>query len=341
MRLKKFVRTFCIGVILSQLLFGAGVSDCYAQAAINPVTSVNYLCLFPISIGVLSTGTSLNVGADLFDAARSKMSGVLCLCPVGPYEVDPGIPMGLTTPSHILETTTEVFKFPSLNMVKGGAFFRMGGSDSPDQKNTKNTFTHSHLHQFSVLKLLDIFQDTICSRQGGGFDILYMSEVDPTANSSNTAMLLFPETVLIANPIAAMACAVDAVATFIGLTVDPMYWCAGGHSVFPLSNYTLEETSYEDSSSITMVKMMYRMNRMSAGSNFGMTAGPLAVKACRVSLISPLVIKSQYRIQTAVPFVGPCERLGAPPIKWNTPKRSNIAGDVVNILWTREDCCAL
>lgn len=73
--------------------------------------------------------------------------------------------------------------------------------------------------------------------QGGGFDIAYLSELDPSWNSESLALLLAPEAVLFGNGVAQSACAADAIsASTKGKALNALFWCAGAQgSLYPMT----------------------------------------------------------------------------------------------------------
>jgi conjugal transfer pilus assembly protein TraU len=172
---------------------------------------------------------------------------------------------------------------------------------------------------------------------------MYLSEIDPMAESSATANYVYPEAVLAANVLVVLSCVADSAATLIGLTFDPMYWCIGGHAIFPASNHSQEGASGDDAAMQNIIKTMYRLQRATGGGSFPITTAPTTTSEQCQESNSPLLIKSQYRMQPAMPFVlrGLCPRLGAPSILWNTAPKKTSNGNMAVVIWTRKDCCAM
>ena len=61
----------------------------------------------------------------------------------------------------------------------------------------------------------------------GSFDLAYLTEVDPLWNDDELTLILNPDAVLFANPIAIAACAADCVAATVGFGLNTLFWCAG------------------------------------------------------------------------------------------------------------------
>jgi conjugal transfer pilus assembly protein TraU len=342
------MKTIILFLFWSILLSAAFAED---AKIFNPSEDVNYDCAYPLVIAGASMNSSGNTGADAIDRARTMRIPAVCECQYGSYPRF-GVSMGMSVPSFIMETTPIPMRMPSLGIDKSAAStVKMGGTGNHEDLGSSYSYKHTHLMGMNVLKLLELFEDTMCAGVDTAiFDLEYLSETDPTAASSSTASFSFSESILTSNPIAAIACSADAIATLGGATLDLMYWCAGGHAIHPLSNYALAENSAEDASVVMLVKTMYRKNSLdangesTAGMTFGITTYPAVYesKVCPKSVPSPnFILKSQYRLQPAMPFKGlGCDRLGTPSIKWNSPKNSKINGDSVFVLWTRQDCCA-
>jgi hypothetical protein len=77
-----------------------------------------------------------------------------------------------------------------------------------------------------VLYWLEVVTDFPCLERGS-FDLAYLTEVDPLWNDDELTLILNPEAVLFANPVAVAACAADCVAATAGFGIAEMFWCAG------------------------------------------------------------------------------------------------------------------
>jgi conjugal transfer pilus assembly protein TraU len=335
------------------IIFGVILLFAFPASAIITPDDINFDCMAPFTISKgISFGDSgtLTKLADKYDERRTGSNGAICECKLlEEYEIRIGIPMGMSVPSHIFESTLEPYKFYSLDEDATGEVGvdndTLDGYGAMDKENEVGSlYTYTHLINLNIFLLLDIFTDSLCVKSDSlsPLDIGYLSEIDPMAEDSSTANYVFPEAVLVANTMVVLSCVADSAATLIGLTFDPMYWCVGGHAIFPASNHTQEGTSADDAAMQNIIKTMYRLNRITIGSTFKITTAPVTTSESCEEVESPLIIKSQYRMQPAMPFVlkGLCPRLGAPSILWNTPKKS-LNGNMAVVIWTRKDCCAL
>jgi len=93
---------------------------------------------------------------------------------------------------------------------------------------TDYTFYNFHYFAFPLLIILEVLNIAECNADGFvDFDLMYLSELDPTWNDDELAFYTNPEVVLFANPLAQMACMADAAAGLVGKTLDSLFWCAG------------------------------------------------------------------------------------------------------------------
>ncbi|NMV20790.1 conjugal transfer protein TraU, partial [Vibrio parahaemolyticus] len=91
-----------------------------------------------------------------------------------------------------------------------------------------------------LLVMLDLFMDGNCNADGYmDFDLMYLSELDPTWLNDELAFFTQPEAAAVANPLAISACTADAASSTLGKPIDQLFWCAGswGH-LYPLSGHT-------------------------------------------------------------------------------------------------------
>ena len=78
-----------------------------------------------------------------------------------------------------------------------------------------------------------------CSSDLVDFDLMNLSEVDPSWNHPELAALLSPDLAAYANPAAISACTADGVAALNAQPMDSLHWCAGSlGNLYPLSGFT-------------------------------------------------------------------------------------------------------
>ena len=88
-----------------------------------------------------------------------------------------------------------------------------------------------------MLYWLEVLLDFACLEQGG-FDLAYLTEVDPLWKDDELTLIINPDAILFANPLAIAACAADCVAASIGFGLAPLFWCAGCQGgLYPMDGY--------------------------------------------------------------------------------------------------------
>lgn len=307
---------------------------------INPVTEVRWSCMLPISLGGVSASTIPVPEAAMAIFSDKALSGAVspvCTC----WDPTPrvGLTFSMNNVFRIVESTKDPFCFPSMGFDIEAEAFGAGGQDGGEKKSSKTTFNYTHLISFVPTQVLNIFIDSLCMQTSETqLAVLGLSEIDPTAKSSELALIMAPESILFANPIAQAYCMVDASLTLFEQT-DPIgYWCAGGHSIFPLSNHSTE-TEYVDAASINAAKYLFKLSR--TGQLFT-CLGSQAVCGCAPSLIWN---KREFRLQVAKPIPDIyCHRIGKPSLTWNIPNKNPAlipgADNLAYLIWRRRDCCA-
>lgn len=334
-------------IIIFIILISSTISEAACTGSmINPITDVRWSCMMPISLGGISfadvpvPGAASAIIADKISGAASPT----CTC-FDPLP-RPGLTFAMNNIFRMAEAVKDPLCFPSIGLPIGAGPFGLagadGGSSGASTKTSKTTFNYTHLISFVPTQVLNLFIDALClqlSETYAPFTVLYLSEFMPQAKSSEFALLLAPESVLFANPVAQAYCMVDAALTVIEQT-DPIgYWCAGGHSIFPLSNHAVE-VDYVDASSINVAKIIFTLSR---SAQILSCLGSQALCSCFPTLIWN---KREFRLQIAKPIPDIfCRRIGKPSLLWNTPNKNTPlirgADNLVFMVWRRRDCCAL
>ena len=310
-------------------------------------------CMFPLSlIGV----TVMNTGEDsVLPAVGPGESAVYppqlcgCVC-YTPYLCIPGLPLGVFIPSDLIEVVRTPLCFPSLGGMTMGAdpnFIDRGMVDvAQDDPSLKFSYYHTHFIIFPLWALLGTGFEFVCtgSSSASAIDIAYLSELDPQWGDDALSLLMFPEAVLFANPIATAACSVDSVAASISFPLDPLFWCAGSFgNIYPPSGYTSGSYSGQvKPAALVMVRILAKLSRM--GSELYWAAdGPLICS----DFPTFLLVKSQYKFQLLYPIPnttivgGPCcSPLGRTQLRWGLAKTYPVDGDdFVFLLWKLQRCC--
>lgn len=291
---------------------------------INPVTDVNWPCIFPISIGGLIQAGASGTGLDQDpDAINSP----ICVC-----GASVGVSISFWEPARIIDTVADPYCFMALGRKLpnptpgrlGGSRIKTGGSS--------RAFQQLHYYIFPVWAVLDMFLDMPCTDKTA-FDVAMMTEVLPHWNNDILSMLLNPESVLFGNPAAQLACAADSVAATAGLPINQLFWCQGAWpSVYPLSG-SITDTDYVEANAALAARGIFMMGRL------GLLLDP-GVTHCGV-VPTPIWRKRNSRLQMAKPVRGSsCLPIGRPGLLWTAGKNPPMAGDnFAWVLFRRVKCC--
>ena len=132
--------------------------------------------------------------------------------------------------------------------LRGNGF--LAGDSQRTTKASKSMFAQAHYYMLNVWSLLDLFLDLPCL-EDTGFDVGYITEVDPLWNDDLLAFLLNPEALLFGNPVLQFSCIADSVAANAGLPLDVLFWCMGSWgSAYPLTGHKGNDYIVEDNAAL-------------------------------------------------------------------------------------------
>ena len=83
-----------------------------------------------------------------------------------------------------------------------------------------SAFYQAHWYVNPMLYWLEVLLDFACLEHGG-FDLAYLTEVDPLWKDDELTVIINPDAILFANPLAIAACAADCVAASVGFGLAP------------------------------------------------------------------------------------------------------------------------
>ena len=198
------------------------------------ITSVPWKELFPISIGLAKLGS----GKEPNDRARTSTG--LCLCEDSAGMFHPGVTTGFWRPQRLIELT----RSPGCLMALGGhklpivdqrRWGTLGSANIPKGL----TYLHAHVYSLPLIEMLNMFTGIGgCNSDLVDFDLINLSEVDPSWSHPELAALLSPDLAAYANPAAMNACTAEGLATLNSQPMDSLHWCAGSWgNLYPLSGF--------------------------------------------------------------------------------------------------------
>ena len=328
-------------LIVMSFLWGASARVRAADAACPDaelfsgklISDVCWACLFPVRIA----GLSMFGGAVPEGAA----SGVLCRCNDALGVPHPGFTVGLWEPARLVELVHAPRCSPALGGIRlpMGSRRLMGTAGQAEYDAADTAFYNYHWYAFPLLILLDLFWDDRCNPDGyTDFDVLYLSELDPTWNHDELAFFTSPEAAWLANPVALSACLADAAAATAGTPIDALFWCAGSWgNLYPFTGRGPTLGARTRESSLAGARSLAALHRR------GLARRTMGTDALCESPIAPFLPKSQYKLSMFYPLpeTQRAHVIGESPLRWGEWRNIPAIGeDHLYLLWRWNDCCA-
>ena len=205
-----------------------------------------------------------------------------------------------------------------------------------------SSFYQAHYYTNPVLYWLEVLLDFPCLEKGS-FDIAYLTEVDPLWNDDELTLILNPDAVLFANPIAQAACAADCVAATLGFGLPQLFWCAGCQgSVYPLNGHVAVHLGGVQASMLIAQRLTAKMHRQLIAWGYHGSAA-----LCSPYLL-PVMDKTAYKTQMTYPIPNTakldgrcCQPYGRTTTLWGAGKEYPAKGeDFSYLLFRKRNCCA-
>jgi len=241
-------------------------------------------------------------------------------------------------PARLVEVVRKPYCSPVLGQLPVSGSRTYGGPSEHKLGEEDNTISFYNFHYFSfpLTTMLNMF--TGCSGDGYlGFDLMYLSEVDPTWNEDELAFFTNPEVTLFANPVAQAACIPDALAATVGEPLQSLYWCAGAWgSMYPFTGSITSDQSTTQTAGLITARAIAALHRRLLARTF---MGSAAM--CK-PLIAPTIVKGQYKISQLYPLAEANGNhwIGEPSFKWGEWRTiPGIGEDFVEMVWRWNDCC--
>lgn len=312
-------------------------------------------CVFPIRVaGIEISGVGSTRSTYTPSAAASRKP--ICMCKDAFGVNMPGFSSGMWEPARMIELVKKPGKLAVFGGVDSGLekaaakvpkFGRMLsygtlGDGGVEQDTESDHYMHYHYFAFPALVMFEMYINKGCSSDGiVDFDIMFLSEFDPTWNNPAFAFFASPMAALFANPLAIVACIPDAIASagtdVIGgfQPIDELFWCAGSWGgVYPANGVTAGSTAYTATSNLVARALTSLHTRGQAMKTMGKKA------QCKFEFY-PVLPKSQYGFTTLRPFAEKRKKhyVGQTELEWSLSK--NIpTNEYIYAIWRWRDCCA-
>lgn len=273
----------------------------------------------------------------------------ICLCSTTSDGIpDAGLKLRLTEPIGFIELVNSPGTFPCFmeDSSKGGlAKIKLRG--------TSKHYRNGHYYQYPVFALLNLGLDQLCVAKDIPLDIPFIGELNPMWYDDFTAIIIHPDSQLVANPIASLACLWDCATSTAKHPTEFLSWCNGCWQTRKIGTGRPDEggVSPEDDAALAMSILDFQhMGFMLpqtieipgpvpfSGSGVLRSANDIA---CGKTInYFPKVIKSQYFLQISYPVVS--EKIitpGESGIVWTNFKDVPTYQDRIFTLWRRKVCC--
>ena len=294
---------------------------------VDIILKADYTAMFPLRIAGIPIvpGRIQDVGGSV--------SSPICICK------DPipriGIPVSFFEPSRLIEVVKDPYCFPSMGFGLTTSGGTLGGTSGDDGSGNQSTFYQAHYYIFPIYALLELLTDFICL-QMTGFDMAYLTEVDPLWNNDTLSAILNPEALLFGNPVSNLACIADAVTSAVFEPIDALFWCKGSWgNAYPLTGQTGGDGYVEGGASVA-ASLIYKLHRQLVLWGSWGQAGLCGYYP------APIWRKSAYRLQIVTPIPSVyATTIGTTGTIWSFGKNPPFVGDNFSyLLFKKRECCA-
>jgi conjugal transfer pilus assembly protein TraU len=307
----------------------------------NPITDPNWDYAFPISVAGIEIGGSLGGNPPLMDISP------ICVCPGFLGIPAPGIGVTYWNPKYIAEIERSPMCFSSLGGLKLGDMFDMEASEQMAtgsinvKEGSKGNVTRmqAHWYQYPLYALMEMFAE-FCGNSSTGFNLAWLTEVDPTHQNDVWGAIYAPEAGLFSGLLANAACAADSTAAAVAWPLDPLFWCVGSWGPgYPMTGNAAVTNSPMAANGLVLAKFLEKQFRSGA---MLATIGPGAKCSSHYSAVW---FKTQLAINQIWPVRGNNVMSKVFPGKseftWglNPPAHQPTNESGYYLLWNGQQCC--
>lgn len=334
------VKLMGLCVCLLLLCISVQAKNCQGHF-VNPLKDVCWKCLFPLSIGHTNI-----VSSHLGDTENAKLP--IGKCPSKKFGWRIGLNIGYWEPIALTDVTDTPYCMVNLggHVLNLGSKTRRGGASTREQ-GLVGAYFDVHWYTYPLISWLNIITSAGCEGEIGldgkkrDFDVLWLTELDPTWHDSEMGFVMNPEAALFGNPVAGAACAADSLsATTANKPVDTLFWCAGSQgSHYPLSGHVNAPVSPVQTALLLTERMNFKLHRL-----LQVTDSSADKKGiCDVHRY-PVLPKSRYRYEMVnqVADGRHCYPSGSSTLTWEAGKIKPHTQDQYGFLiWRKKNCVFL
>jgi conjugal transfer pilus assembly protein TraU len=255
------------------------------------VTNICWSCLFPLKImGVAQLGGG--------SVPSGSATDPICFCSGSDGIESIGFTLGLWEPEALIELVRQPYCSPSLGGTRIRNSFKLWGmKDGSDGGSASNQFLNYHYFSFPLYEILQLLITPECNAGGfSDFDLLYISEIDPTWSEDELAMFTQPEVAVASNPLLQATCPLDCTAATVATPIDKMWWCFGcWGNAYPFTGNVPSGGSPPRVSSLLATRALAALHRR------GLAWRTTGNDVLCGGVIDPMIPKSQYKMSMLYP----------------------------------------
>lgn len=307
------------------------------------------------------------------DGAAQTAPACMCVDDLGVPEF--GYPLSMWTPQKLNEVTTIPWCSPSLGGIRlqdtlQGLGYQTTGSGSGMTETKASAFYQYHYFTYPLMAMLEMLILPSCYDGFQDFDLMYISEIDPTWNNDLLALVLNPEAIIFSNPIALAYCSADCVAVTAGTAIESSFPCAGcDGNLYPFTGHVYPQPDPVAASSLISQRVLASLHRR------GLARRSIGNEAMCEPEFYPMLPRSQYKFSMLYPipeassdlskniiagasdfgdmagqagasnefFESCCHPMGMSTSRWCLPVggrlRPGMDKSFVYMIWQYRDCC--
>jgi len=325
------IKTAAISLLLILAMAGNAFAICPSTGAFDMFNMVNWGSIFPISIAGIEIAGSRDAVMTV-----PPISSPICVCPMPPplfFRI--GLTISFWEPARYIETVKDAWCIPSLGVgLDSTSGATLDGVNKLDAGNSEFTFAQAHYFIFPVWAMLGLMVDSVCV-ESEGFDIAYMTELDPLWQNDGLSAIINPEAVLFGNPVAQFACMADSVSAAAGAALSPLFWCMGSWgSAYPLTGSTTM-SAYTQANAGIAARMLYKLSRE-------LLVCDTNINVCGC-MPTPIWVKHNYKMHVSKPVKDySAHPIGRSGLMWDWLKNppTGKGDNYVWMLYRMRGCCA-
>lgn len=336
--MKRFLRNLAAGAALIAASSSAQAIEACVGKFPNPITDYCWSCMFPIKV---FGSANVSPGGEDFDSDV----GAICSCAGKGGTALAGVTMSFWEPARNVDVTRTPYCLVGLGGVHLNIPYndsQFGTNLSPNSgggiRRTRTAFRHVNYYINPVMYVIGVLMDDGCTEHRG-FDVAYMSAVDPSYNDEELEALMTPDAYLFGNIVALAACTADAIAANVGFPRNELFWCAGSNgSLYPMTGNIQNYYGGVQASQLLTHRTLARMHRTGAAyAAFGEDA---------LCGYYPQLMMDKRQYKTSMTYPIPqtgsncCQPLGRSTMFWGAGREYPVKGEDFNYaVFRKRDCC--